>query len=99
MYCNVEMEKKCVQQEERHAEQHRRLHISQSSAQSTTLYNYSGYLSVQVCMPPPPLLPLLQPQPLLLPLPLQSQVSPPLQHPGIPLNALLQVPVVDFVQQ
>ncbi len=40
---DAEMEKKCVQQEEQHAKQQQRLHISQSSAQSTALYNYSGY--------------------------------------------------------
>ncbi len=101
MRCEAEIEKKCVQQEEWHAEQQWRWHVSQNSAQSTALYNYSSYPSVQAHAPPPPLLQLapslFQPH-----LPLQSQVSPPAvlpPHPGIPLNALLQVSVVDFVQQ
>ncbi len=93
---NTEMEKQHAQQEQRHAEQQWRLHVSQSIMHSTALYSYSGYPSVQVCTPPPLLL-----QPLLLSLPpllLQSQLAPPLPHPGIPLNVQPQVPVEDFVQ-
>ncbi len=83
----AKIEKQCVHQEQWHIEQQWRLHVSQNSMQSSALYNYHSYPSVQVHAP---LLPSLQQQ--LPPAPL-------LRHPSILVNVLPQVPVVDFVQQ
>ncbi len=107
--CHVtEMDKQCTQQAERHVEVQRRLHVSQTSAQSPTLYQFHSCPSVQVRallpsflqqLPPmlPPHVPVHAPPP-----PSQSkgpQLVPPPPHPLIPANVLPQVPVVDFAQQ
>ncbi len=104
----AELDKQHVQQDERHIKAQWRLHVSQTSAQSSVLYQFRGDLSVQVHAPPPP--PFLQSLPTALPphVPVHPsllsqlnglQFAPLLPHPLSPVNMLPQVPVVDFAQQ
>ncbi len=102
----AEIEKQRMQQQEWHIEAQWRLHVSQGGAQSSALYQCHGYPSVQVHMPPLPQQLLPAPPPhvqVCIPPPLSQlngpQFVPPPPHPLIPVNALLQVPVLDFVQQ
>ncbi len=93
----AELDKQHVQQDERNAEMQRRLHVSQTSAQSTALYQFHSNPLVSVHAPP-----LHTPLHALLHVLQLSQLSGPHfvpPHLLIPVNALLQVPVVDFAQQ
>ncbi len=106
----AELDKQRMQQNEQHIEAQQRLHVSQTSAQSSVLYQFCSDPSVQVSVPPPlpfpqSLPPALLPHvPVCAPPPPLSQLNGPQfaplpSHPLIPANVLQQVPVVDFVQQ
>ncbi len=99
------LNQQCMQQDEWYGELQQRLHVSESSAQSTILHQSHSNPSVSVRMPPsasyqlPPV-----PRPCMFACVSQvsqqkgAHVAQP-HHPLIPPNALPQVPVVDFAQQ
>ncbi len=99
----AELDQQCTQQDQWDGELQRRLHVSQTGVQSTTLYQCHGNPSVSVhALPPPPsvsqkLLPAPPPcMPACMPQVAQSregQFAPPPHHPLIPANVLPQVPL------
>ncbi len=93
----AELDQQRMQQDEQYSELQQRMHVSESSAQSTILYQCHGDPSVSVHAPPP--LPLVLQQ--LLPMPHLCMPVHVLQasQPKGALFALPQVPVVDFAQQ
>ncbi len=58
--CIAELDQQCMQQDEWYVKMQWRLHVSQTSVQSTTLYQCHGNPSVSLHVPPPPQLVLQQ---------------------------------------
>ncbi len=113
MHRIAELQQQRAQQDARYGELQQRLHVSESAAQSSILYQSHSSPLVTVCAPPPPLpsvsyrMPLVQVPSVQRP-PVFVCVSQASQqkgahgaqspHPLIPSNALPQVQVVDFEQ-
>ncbi len=55
MHRIADLDQQCVQQDEQYCALQQRLHVSETSAQSTILYQWHGNPSVSVRVPPPPL--------------------------------------------